>query len=186
MDKKGIIIRRETENDYRAVENLVREAFWNVYRPGCMEHFVLHRFRSSPDFVPELDFVMEKDGCLIGQNIFWGQSVSRRSGSGRAMANCCRTTHWITLRLLVVARCASRETSTSMEKAALPVPANLVFATMTCRKMLMLPFSCAKNCAPDIWTASGEYTRRRRDTLSRRRKRRRLNALMHSSRQKRN
>ena len=54
-----IIIRNETPADYRAVENLTRESFWNVYRPGCTEHYVLHCYRSAPDFVPELDFVME-------------------------------------------------------------------------------------------------------------------------------
>lgn len=70
MDTQNIVIRRETENDRRAVENLVREAFWNVYRPGCLEHYVLHRLRDDAAFVPELDFVMEKDGALIGQNVF--------------------------------------------------------------------------------------------------------------------
>ena len=70
MDTQNIVIRRETENDRRAVENLVREAFWNVYRPGCLEHYVLHRLRDDAAFVPELDFVMEKDGVLIGQNVF--------------------------------------------------------------------------------------------------------------------
>ncbi len=70
MDGQNIVIRRETESDYRAVENLVRESFWNVYRPGCLEHYVLHEFRNDPAFVPELDFVMEKDGQLIGQNMF--------------------------------------------------------------------------------------------------------------------
>ncbi len=70
MNSKQIIFRRETQGDHRAVENLVRESFWNVYRPGCLEHYVLHRFRDDPDFVPELDFVMEKDGQLIGQNMF--------------------------------------------------------------------------------------------------------------------
>ena len=63
-------IRRETPQDFREVENLVRESFWNVYRPGCLEHFVLHCLRSDADFVPELDFVMEKDGKIIGQNVF--------------------------------------------------------------------------------------------------------------------
>ena len=67
---QDILIRREVESDHRAVENLVREAFWNVYRPGCLEHFVLHRLRDDPAFVPELDFVMERDGELIGQNMF--------------------------------------------------------------------------------------------------------------------
>lgn len=70
MNDRNIIIRRETPSDYRAVEELVRASFWNVYRPGCLEHFVLHRLRDDPDFVPELDLVMEKDGELIGQNIF--------------------------------------------------------------------------------------------------------------------
>lgn len=63
-------IRLETPADYRKVENLTREAFWNVYRPGCTEHFVLNQYRSNPDFIPELDFVMEEDGCLIGHVMF--------------------------------------------------------------------------------------------------------------------
>ncbi len=70
MLEKNIIIRPETKDDYRKVENLTRESFWNVYRPGCMEHYVLHCFRDDPAFVPELDFVMELDGELIGQIIY--------------------------------------------------------------------------------------------------------------------
>ena len=70
MGDESILIRREEERDYRAVEQLVRESFWNVYRPGCYEHYVLHRLRDDPAFVPELDLVMEKDGVLIGQNMF--------------------------------------------------------------------------------------------------------------------
>ena len=75
-----ISFRRETEKDYRAVENLVRESFWNVYRPGCVEHFVLHRLRKDVDFVPELDFVMEKDGEIIGQNIFVRAQIKADDG----------------------------------------------------------------------------------------------------------
>lgn len=67
---KNIIIRLENKEDYRKTENLVRESFWNVYRPGCAEHYVLHTLRKDPDFVSELDYVMECDGVLIGQNIF--------------------------------------------------------------------------------------------------------------------
>ena len=63
-------IRGETEADYRAVENLVRESFWNVYRPGCSEHLVIHLLRDDASFVKELSFVMEKDGHIIGQNVF--------------------------------------------------------------------------------------------------------------------
>ena len=70
MSENKIIIRLETRDDYRNVENLTREAFWNVYRPGCMEHYVLHCYRNDPAFVPELDFVMELDGELIGQVIY--------------------------------------------------------------------------------------------------------------------
>ena len=63
-------IRLETPADYREVENLTREAFWNVYRPGCTEHYVLNRYRSNPDFIPELDFVMEEDGRINGHVMF--------------------------------------------------------------------------------------------------------------------
>ena len=75
-----IIIRRETENDYKVVENLVRESFWNVYRPGCLEHYVLHCLRKDSNFVPELDFVMEKDGEIIGQNIFVRAEIKTAAG----------------------------------------------------------------------------------------------------------
>ena len=63
-------IRLETPQDYREVENLTREAFWNVYRPGCTEHYVLNQYRSNPDFIPELDFVMEHDGKIMGHVMF--------------------------------------------------------------------------------------------------------------------
>ena len=70
MNKNNIVIRLEKESDYLIVENLVRESFWNVYRPGCLEHFVLKCLRDDKDFVKELDFVMELDGNIIGQNVF--------------------------------------------------------------------------------------------------------------------
>ncbi len=81
MNETNVVIRRETAQDRRAVENLIREAFWNVYRPGCLEHFVIHRLRDDPAFVPELDFVMEKDGRLIGQNMFMRAVI--RADDGR-------------------------------------------------------------------------------------------------------
>lgn len=52
-------IRQEQPADFYAVENLTREAFWNVYRPGCSEHYVLHCYRNHPDFIPELSLVLE-------------------------------------------------------------------------------------------------------------------------------
>lgn len=70
MNTNDIIIRLEKKVEYREVEKLVRESFWNVYKPGCSEHYVLHALRDDPAFVKELDFVMEKDGRLIGQNVF--------------------------------------------------------------------------------------------------------------------
>ena len=70
MNKNDYTIRLEEKKDYRAVEYLVRESFWNVYRPGCTEHYLIHVLRDDPSFVPELDFVMEKGGEIIGQNVF--------------------------------------------------------------------------------------------------------------------
>ncbi|MCR5017411.1 MAG: hypothetical protein K6A64_01275 [Bacteroidales bacterium] len=101
-------IQLETLADYREVENLTREAFWNVYRPGCTEHYVLNQYRSNPDFIPELDFVMEKECRLIGHVMFskaelvlpdgtckpfwtFGPISSRfidNSASGRVMEKC--------------------------------------------------------------------------------------------------
>ena len=75
-----MLIRREEERDYRNVENLVRESFWNVYRPGCMEHYVLHDMRKYPDFIRELDFVMEDDGKIIGQNVFVRANINADDG----------------------------------------------------------------------------------------------------------
>ena len=70
MSKNDYIIRLERKEDHPVVENLIREAFWNVYRPGCLEHYLITKLREHPNFVKELDFVMEKDGQIIGQNVF--------------------------------------------------------------------------------------------------------------------
>jgi putative acetyltransferase len=66
----NLIIRNERKNEYRAVEDLTREAFWNLYVPGCSEHFCLHNMRDSNDFIPELDFVAELDGGVIGNIVY--------------------------------------------------------------------------------------------------------------------
>ena len=70
-------IRVEEERDYSTVESLVRESFWNVYRPGCTEHYVVHHLRSNPDFISELAFVMEADGKIIGQNVFVKAQITK-------------------------------------------------------------------------------------------------------------
>ena len=84
MNKNNINIRLEKKEEYREVENLVRESFWDVYRPGCLEHYVLNRLREDPAFVPELDFIMEQDGKLIGQNMFMRATI--KSDDGRDIA----------------------------------------------------------------------------------------------------
>lgn len=80
MNTNDMTIRLERNDEQRAVETLVRESFWNVYRPGCSEHYVLHVLRSDPAFVAELDFVMEKDGRLIGQNVFMRTVIEADDG----------------------------------------------------------------------------------------------------------
>ena len=74
-------IRVEEERDYSTVESLVRQAFWNVYRPGCTEHYVLHHLRNCQDFIPELAFVMEVDGKIIGQNVFVKAQITKSNGT---------------------------------------------------------------------------------------------------------
>ena len=104
MNTNDYTIRLEKKEEQRAVENLVRESFWNVYRPGCSEHYVIHVLRDDPAFVwnvyrpgcsehyvihvlrddpafvKELDFVMEKDGVLIGQNMFMRTVINADDG----------------------------------------------------------------------------------------------------------
>ena len=81
-------IRLEKPEDYREVENLTREAFWNVYAPGCVEHYVLNQYRNNPDFIPELDFVLEVDSTssptgkqIIGHVMFSKAEIIKEDGS---------------------------------------------------------------------------------------------------------
>lgn len=78
---ENYLIRQETPSDYRAVEELTRRAFWNVYRPGCLEHYVLHLFRSRPDFIRELDLVMELCGKIIGHVMFAEGEITLSDGN---------------------------------------------------------------------------------------------------------
>ncbi len=66
MNKNDYIIRLENEKDYRETENLAREAFWNLSVPGCSEHYFVHMMRNHPDFIPELDYVAEYGGKIVG------------------------------------------------------------------------------------------------------------------------
>lgn len=78
--KDSMKIRLEKPEEYREVENIVRESFWNVYRPGCLEHYVLNQLRKDPAFIPELDLVMELDGKIIGQNMFMKAEIAADDG----------------------------------------------------------------------------------------------------------
>lgn len=65
-----IKIRNEKEEDYRIVEDMTRKAFYNLYIPGCTEHYLVHHMRGHEDFIPELDFVLERDGQVIGNIMY--------------------------------------------------------------------------------------------------------------------
>ena len=73
-------IRTEQPRDFKIVENLTREAFWNVYRPGCVEHFVLHHYRNDQSFIPELSLVMEVDGQIIGHVMYAWSKIDADDG----------------------------------------------------------------------------------------------------------
>ncbi len=75
-----MIIRKELESDYRKVEELTREAFWNLYFPGCDEHYLVHTLRTHPDFIQELDFVAEVDKQVVGSIMYTKSYVKAASG----------------------------------------------------------------------------------------------------------
>lgn len=85
MNKNDYIIRLETTNDYAEVENLTREAFWNVYTPGCNEHYFVHVMRSHKDFIPELDFVIELDGKIIGNIMYTRSKLIDKNGEEKTV-----------------------------------------------------------------------------------------------------
>jgi len=68
-----IVIRNERESDFTAVEELTREAFWNLNFPGCNEHYLVHVLRNHPDFIIEMDYVAEVDNKIVG-NIMYTKS----------------------------------------------------------------------------------------------------------------
>ena len=61
-----MLIRNEKPEDYRTVEEMIKRTFWNLSEPGCSEHYFAHQVRQSKDYIPELDFVLEEDGKIIG------------------------------------------------------------------------------------------------------------------------
>jgi len=75
-----IFIRNERPEDHFTVENLTREAFWNLHVPGCDEHYLAHILRNSEDFLPEFNFVAEVDGRIVGNIMFSRSRVVGRDG----------------------------------------------------------------------------------------------------------
>ena len=86
--KDNVVIRPETEKDYRAVEELTREAFWNVYKPGADEHYFVHEMRAHPDFIPELAFVLELDGRIVGNIMYTKAWLEDENGRRKEIVSC--------------------------------------------------------------------------------------------------
>ena len=78
-----LTIRNETPADFQAVEDLTRRAFYNLYVPGCHEHYLVHIMRDHPDFVPELDFVLERDGEIVGSILYTRSTLTSETGERR-------------------------------------------------------------------------------------------------------
>ena len=74
-------IRNERESDYKIVEDITRKAFYNVYVPGCMEHYLVHIMREHEDFIPELDFVIEVDGQIVGNIMYTKSKLTDEGGT---------------------------------------------------------------------------------------------------------
>src|SRR5699024_7471715 len=74
-------IRNERKEDYSIVEEITRKAFYNVYVPGCMEHYLVHVMRDHEDFITELDFVLERDGQVIGNIMYTKAKLTDEDGT---------------------------------------------------------------------------------------------------------
>ena len=79
-------IRNERESDYKNVEDITRKAFYNVYVPGCMEHYLVHIMRGHEDFIPELDFVIEVDGQIVGNIMYTKSKLTDEGGTEKEIA----------------------------------------------------------------------------------------------------
>ena len=79
--EKNIIIRNEKKEDWEIVERITRQAFYNLYVPGCVEHYLVHIMREHEDFIPELDFVLELDGQVIGNIMYTKAKLTDENGT---------------------------------------------------------------------------------------------------------
>ena len=80
MNHCEYIIRPETKGDAATTENITREAFWNVYQPGCDEHYILHRYRGLPEYIPELSLVLEENGEILAHIMYSHAQVVTTEG----------------------------------------------------------------------------------------------------------
>lgn len=81
--KNTVVIRKETQSDYQLVEEITRKAFWNLYVPGCNEHYLAHVIRKHEDFIPELDLVIEISGKVIGNIMYTKAKLVDENGYGK-------------------------------------------------------------------------------------------------------
>lgn len=79
----NIVIRNERADDYKTVEEITRKAFYNIYVPGCVEHYLVHIMRGHEDFIPELAFVLERDGSVIGNVMYTKAKLTDENGHGK-------------------------------------------------------------------------------------------------------
>jgi putative acetyltransferase len=86
MDREpNITIRPEQSDDYKLVEEMIRKAFYNLYVPGCNEHYLAHVMRSHEDFLPELDLVLEVDGQIAGNIMYTKAKLLDENGEERTI-----------------------------------------------------------------------------------------------------
>lgn len=81
MRKEKIVIRKEEKEDWEIVEDITRKSFYNLYVPGCVEHYLVHIMRSHEDFIPELDLVLELDGKIIGNIMYTKAALTDEKGN---------------------------------------------------------------------------------------------------------
>lgn len=79
--EQNIIIRNEEKRDWTAVENITRQAFYNLYVPGCAEHYLVHIMREHEDFIPELDYVLELNGNIVGNIMYTKAKLIDENGT---------------------------------------------------------------------------------------------------------
>jgi predicted N-acetyltransferase YhbS len=82
-----VLIRNEREEDARAVEEVTREAFWNLYVPGCSEHYIVHTLRQHKDFIRELDYIAIVDGRVVGNIMYTRARLAGEEGESLDIAS---------------------------------------------------------------------------------------------------